>query len=1087
MAIKTVFETCEPRPDVLSGQTRDEDFAADLAKVIDGSAPAEYADPVLFFAKSYPTRGLKVLLEAVCQRLSGKGASVASIIRLDTQYGGGKTHGLIALVHAVRAQAGIAGISEFVREDLLPGGDVRVAAFDGDNADPANGLRLEDDLRAFTPWGQMAYQLAGRSGFERVRQSDESHTAPGAATLKELFGASPTLIVLDEIAVYLRKAEQAAPSSSSQFPAFLRALTKAVSETPRAALVYTLAAGKEDQQADDASSHSSENLRAKAAFDEALKEAARQATQINPTDDDETADVLRRRLFAKVDGAEAERVVDAYVEQWKKNQASVPARVLAAETREQFLRGYPLHPLLIELLTEKTSSLATFQRTRGMLRLLARTTHDLWKSRPADTFAIHPHHISLKCDSIRAEVLTRLQQGHLAPPLKSDVEAVPGDEPALPERLDQANYPGQAPVTTYVARTIFLNTLAYNDDLKGVNVRGLAASMCSPGLEPAFIEQARQSFVQHSLYLDDHPNAPMRFQVDPNLTQMISRQMAQVEGSDVRDLLNSRIKEIFAHSGSSFELIHFPAGPYEVPDDPGDGRPCLVLMNHEALAVGGEPREIPPEIADIFEHRGADNNTRVLRNNLVFLVADKKERENMANQVRRHLALRELEKPAAMSKLADYQQDKVRREIAHSKFLMAQSIQLCFRHVFYPASSPFAGATLPMGYCAIEVTNPSDKPGEGQRHLARILRENKKLLGQDDPPDAPAYVRDQTQLKTKGVMTTRDLRHEFRRLPRLSILLGDSPFLACIRNGVDNDVFVYRENDQVWGKGDPPPSIHISDNAFVHTMANARQEHLWPRPEPLQIRLEANPAHIRAGDTASLSVEVKGGVPPYEFVSSVPALSIGASPSRSHVATVSPAQSQEYSVEVTDKRGQVRSAQARVLVSVDGDAAPPLPPAAAVSPAPPPAPPAEFSAQGPLVGALNELFDSVRAARVKRVGKLVVNLFDSTATFKVLQAVAQVRDAAVTCRINAAMSGDSVGNLRVDFDGDAEQIKSVRSFVEAQLRSSSKQAWEAVLTLDFAGGLSTDRETTEALAKSVTRYGAGEAYVEAHAAPGEAS
>jgi len=128
---QTVFESCVPRPDVAAGTTKDEQFAADLAQVIRGTAPDEYRVPAVFFRNSYPTRGMKALLKAVCRRLSGRGGEVGSVFRLDTQYGGGKTHGLIALVHAVKGMPGVEDVAEFIDPALLPGGKVRVAVLDG--------------------------------------------------------------------------------------------------------------------------------------------------------------------------------------------------------------------------------------------------------------------------------------------------------------------------------------------------------------------------------------------------------------------------------------------------------------------------------------------------------------------------------------------------------------------------------------------------------------------------------------------------------------------------------------------------------------------------------------------------------------------------------------------------------------------------------------------------------------------------------------------------------------------------------------------------------------------------------------------
>ena len=205
-----IFDTCVPRADVLDGAV-EADFAADLARVVRSGAGEdypEYADPVQFFANTYPTAGLCDLLANVCRRLSGAGGEAAAIFRLDTSYGGGKTHELIALAHAAAGHADVPNADEFVDPSLLPAGKVRVAAFDGENADPANGRSMEsggDTLLAYTPWGEMAFALAGPQGYERVRQSDEKRVAPGSETLQELFSGEPTLILLDELSVYLRK------------------------------------------------------------------------------------------------------------------------------------------------------------------------------------------------------------------------------------------------------------------------------------------------------------------------------------------------------------------------------------------------------------------------------------------------------------------------------------------------------------------------------------------------------------------------------------------------------------------------------------------------------------------------------------------------------------------------------------------------------------------------------------------------------------------------------------------------------------------------------------------------------------------
>jgi predicted AAA+ superfamily ATPase len=188
MNLPTVFDICVPREDVLKGAIAEADFAADLAKVLRGIASDDYQKPAQIFAHTYPTLGLQNLLWNVLARLTGEGSAAAAIFRLDTSYGGGKTHGLIALTHAANGMKGVADVAEFVDPKLIPKKKIRIAAFDGENADPVNGRNMGDGVLAHTPWGELAYSLARTSGYERIRKSDETHTAPGAETLAELFG-----------------------------------------------------------------------------------------------------------------------------------------------------------------------------------------------------------------------------------------------------------------------------------------------------------------------------------------------------------------------------------------------------------------------------------------------------------------------------------------------------------------------------------------------------------------------------------------------------------------------------------------------------------------------------------------------------------------------------------------------------------------------------------------------------------------------------------------------------------------------------------------------------------------------------------
>ena len=826
MNIPTIYESCRPRIDVLQGNVADADFAADLAQVILGKGTAEYLDPVRFFANTYPTRGLKNLLDNVCRRLTGAGGEVAPIFRLDTSYGGGKTHGLIALCHAARGMQGVPGIAEFIDPSLLPQSHVRVAAFDGENADPANGRKMEEGLLAYTPWGEIAYALAGRSGYERVRNSDTSRIAPGSETLRELFGGEPVLILLDELSVYLRKVRNLA-AGSDQLTAFLTSLFKAVEGAPNAALVYTLAIGK-DGRATDA--YNEENQFIADNMAEAESVSARKATLLNPTEEDETVQVLRRRLFESIDEASIPSVTDAYRALWGANQESLAGDAGRSETVETFRSSYPLHPEVLETLTGKTATLNNFQRVRGMLRLLARTISHLWEEKPADATAIHLHHVDPGHGPIRQEIVTRLGQNAYLPAITNDVASGAVEKNALAQEIDAGHHGGLPPYAVYIARTIFMHTLAFNDPLKGISPEQLRYSVLGPLTDISFIEEARKKFIADSAYLDDRPGAPMRFLAEANLRQIIRREEHHVDAGEARAELNDRIRQIFG--GKTFETVSFPGGPFDVPDEVGDGRPKLIVLAYDGVTIGNSVEKVPELIERIYARKGSEGAAlRVLRNNLGFVVADDARKEEMRRKTYHRLALRELKKPERLIDLAEHQQAQVRELETRSEQELAIAIQQCYRHILYPSRNRVGMSDVDLAHSAIDIHSTSEKPGAGQQQIVRALRDLNKLRLSEDEPDSPTYVRDRTPLK-KGQITVLALRDEFRRDPALPILIGDDIFIRGVRRGIEQGEYVYQRGELLFGPGDPPAGIKIDEQAMIFTMAYAKNAGIWPRAKP---------------------------------------------------------------------------------------------------------------------------------------------------------------------------------------------------------------------------------------------------------------
>lgn len=997
---------------MLKGTIADSDYAANLANVLSGSASRDYTDAPTFFTNTYPTEGLKELLVNVCGRLSGRGDSVSAVFRLDTSFGGGKTHGLIALVHAAAGMNEVSNVAEFLDPSLVPSGPVRIAAFDGENADPANGRPMGEGIRAYTPWGEIAYQLAGKSGYEVVRQSDEQRVAPGADTIKELFGSDPVLVVLDELGEYLRRVQHM--GGRDQLTGFLKALLTAIESTPHAAIVYTLAVRSDGKGVD---AFADENEFLASALSELESVSGRKATNLNPTRDDETAKVIRRRLFASIDDAQATLAINAYRELWTNHRDILSEEARRSTTSAEFAQTYPFHPDVLDTLTGKTATLGGFQRVRGMLRILAKTVASVWANRPADASAIHLHHIDLGSDVIRREFTTRLQQGAFVPAILNDI-AGPPERPALAQELDAKYFKGLLPYGTYVARTVFVHTLAFNNDLKGLSADHLRYSVLSPAADLSFIDDARTKFRAESAYLDDRPTAPLRFNAEANLTQVIGREEKNIDPGEARTQLADRIKSIFG--GQSFDLVPFPGGPWDVPDDVSDGKPRLVLLSHDALEIGADIREIPEIVGRMFERKGADGNgLRSLRNNLVFVVADEAKVTEMKRAIVRRLALQELKRPERVKELADHQQAKVLELEKKSETEAAIAIQQCYRHILYPSRNALGGAgSVQLAHSVIDIQNASERPGSGQLQVVRQMQSQNKLRDASDPPDSPSYIRDRTPLK-KGQMTTRDLRDEFRRDPSLSILLSDDVFRKAIRKGIEEGVYIYKRGDLLAGPGDPMPSINIDEETTIFTIDFAKTKGVWPRPVATPV-----PSPIPNEPFPPIDGVSEGGGGP------TPGLG-------------EPSHGSPYGTTISNAK--------------------------------------VFTAEGVLKEALRKVIEQAKTAKLARVDRVAIRLFEYGDAFKLIPIANSIAGTKRSVTLEGGYTTTQDSEMMFEFKGEAQDASTIKDYLEPQFRAAKVTDLKASILFDFDGGLALDGDAADKFIEKLTRFASAAAYVEATA------
>lgn len=411
--LKPWYAIATPHEDIREGRLAEAVFAANVWAVVQGTAPEVYLDPEEFFRKTYLTSGLSTVLNRVAGALVRGGETGDRIISLQTAFGGGKTHTLVALWHlskyADRLKA--SPHAQGLRNALggrFPEKVKGIAVFTNQTCDATQGRRISEGIHLRTLWGELAYQLGGKALYERVRANDESQRVPQGIFIDVLRAASPCLILLDELADYCVGAAAVPVGDTSladQTVSFIQQLTESVQQVPGAVVVATLPASKYEV---------AQSEKGQEAFVTLEKRFQRLGADIKPVADEEIYEVVRARLFESVapDGESdyPKKVAEFYQGMYATHAGEVPSEAAKNTYREQLQRAYPFHPLLIDALYTRWGSHPDFQRTRGVLRLLASIVGDLWKRRQGNAETQHiilPCHVRWSVDAMQA-ALTRL-------------------------------------------------------------------------------------------------------------------------------------------------------------------------------------------------------------------------------------------------------------------------------------------------------------------------------------------------------------------------------------------------------------------------------------------------------------------------------------------------------------------------------------------------------------------------------------------------------------------------------------------------------------------------------------------------------
>lgn len=681
--LKPWREVAAPHEDVLKGTFQQAEFAADLWRVHEGTASREYQDAKLFFQRTFITEGMRLLLESVVKRLRGKGGD--PIIQLQTAFGGGKTHTMLAVYHLAQGKtatadlSGIPPILDAAKITELP--RAQIAVLDGQNLAPHQPVK-HGRSTVRTLWGELAWQLGGESAFERVKDADQSGTSPGKKVLAEMITAcSPCVILIDELVGYIRQFDEGSKLTGGTFDSnlsFIQALTEALKAVPNAVLLASLP--ESDREAG-----SQRGVTALRALEHYF---ARVQALWKPVATEEAFEIVRRRLFGSLpDRKEAEAVCRAFADFYVANASDFPQETLESTYFRRLVKAYPIHPEVFDRLYEDWSSLDNFQRTRGVLKFMAKVIYRLWSDGNNDLM-IMPGSLPLSDPDVRNEAIYYLPQGW-DPVVERDIDGSRSD-PAEIENSDTRL--GAVQACRRTTRTIFLGSAPStpNQRIRGAEMGRILLGCMQPGQQPGLFRDALRRLTDRLHYLNASDNR-FWFDTRPNLRkEMEERKRRFKEKEDIQPAVRDRLQKMFS-GGGLFEGVHVFTGSSDVPDDWALRLVILPLSEHFAKGRDYPARETA---AEFLQKRG--DQPRQKQNRLLFLAPEADAVGRLREQARSFLAWKSIVTDIKDLKLNldQFQARQASKDLDDAEDLFIRTIKETFKWILSPRQDAQPGKSV---------------------------------------------------------------------------------------------------------------------------------------------------------------------------------------------------------------------------------------------------------------------------------------------------------------------------------------------------------------------------------------------------------
>lgn len=693
--------------DIIEGRLTMDVFAADLWETYQGRATPEYKDPKLFFEKTYITKGLKNLLTVVEARLKGEGGD--AVIQIQTPFGGGKTHALIAMYHKARQWKAkpvvIVGTAMNPKEDTL--------------------------------WGALEQQLTGST------KQLKGNVSPGREALRRLLEANqPALVLVDELLEYTTRAAGVPvreTSLAAQTIAFIQELTEVAGTLPKVCLVVTLPSSIIEHY-----DEKSERL-----FLQLQKVAGRVERIYTPVQESEITQVIRRRLFSSVDERGLEGVVSEFLG-YAEREELLPAGVEATDYKEKFLESYPFLPDVVDVLYHQWGSLPTFQRTRGVLRLLSLVIYSLRESsRPYITLA----DFDLGNDEIRRELVK-----HIGSEFDSVIAADITNPDSGSKKVDKSvgkSFQGLK-IGTRASVSIFLYSFSGAQE-KGAHIGEIKRSATTTENPSSVVSEAADQLKSKLFFLQSQ-NDKYFFSNQPNLNRILLTKMENIKDRDLVEVQKETIKQQL--TGEKLQVFLWPDKPKDIPDS-DELKLGILAERNESL------------MKSIIETKG--DTPRVYRNTVLFMVPSDTEKSSFVELLRRKIAHEHILSDKTLN-LKEDQRKEVLSNLKKDEDNLKDSVRRVYRLAFVPSKT---------GAKEVDLGIPTygERKGLDEQAYEELRREG-EILEKISP-----LVLKEKYLRNNNFVNVKSMYDSMLKTPGERRLTGHNVLAESIKQGVTQGLF----------------------------------------------------------------------------------------------------------------------------------------------------------------------------------------------------------------------------------------------------------------------------------------------------------